>query len=279
MNAAGTIVKPLRGLMLASGLIAATSIAGLAADVTVPFGTAPTGPVANAYLSAPTGSVVLGGHTFDLTTGKMIQLAGGQSAVLTGSFPNTKAAFILLNSYDTWLSYGGATVGTIVLTFSDATTQSTNLVVGTNLREWRPAGTNTVNTATGAGWSNVWTGQAQPTAGGGTAVIDLLTITVMGTGKTLTSITITNSDLGGPNGIGVISQAVTVDDGPVVLPPSGDEVGNHTGNHNNADGNKVNPTIKKAPVPAKPVVAKSPEAKHDGDTNNESGDQHSRARD
>src|SRR6202171_4127931 len=265
MNAAGTLVKPLRGLMLASGLAAATSIASLAADVTVPFGTAPTGPVANAYLNAPTGTVVLGGHTFDLTTDKMIQLAGGQSAVLTGSYPNTKAAYILLNSYDTWLSYGGATVGTIVLTFSDATTQTTNLIVGTNLREWRPAGTNTVTTAAGAGWSNVWTGQAQPTAGGGTAVIDLLTITVAGTGKTLTGIKVSNNDLGG---VGVISPAVTVDDGPVTLPGSGDEVGNHSGNHNNQDINKVNPTTKKAPAPApthrdEQIGQQSPGGKHD----------------
>ena len=130
------------------------------------------------------------------------------------------------------------------------------------------AGTNTVTTAAGAGWSNVWTGQAQPTAGGGTAVIDLLTITVAGTGKTLTSITISNNDLaGGPNGIGVISQAVTVDDGPVALPGSGDEVGNHTGNHNNHDTNKVKTT----PATVKPAASTPAEPKHgDGDSNNQS---------
>jgi hypothetical protein len=286
MNAAGTLIKPIRGLILASGLVAATSVASLAADVTVPFGTAPTSTVANAYLNPPTGTAVLGGHTFDLTTGKMIALVGGQSAVLTGSYPNTKAAYILFNSYNTWLSYGGATIGTVVLTFSDGTTQSTNLIVGTNLREWRPAGTNTVNTATGAGWSNVWTGQAQPTAGGGTAVIDLLTITVVGTGKTLTSITITNSDLGGPNGVGVISPAVTVDDGPIALPGSGDEVGNHSGNHDNQDINKVNRPTKKAPVTVtpvapKPVASKPADIKQgDGDTNNQSSSaDHGRSRD
>jgi hypothetical protein len=250
MNAAGTLVKPLRALMLASGLVAATSTMGLAADVTVGLGTAATGTITNAYLNAPTGTVALGGHTFDLTTGKMIALVGGQSATLTGSYPNTKAAYILLNSYNTFLNYAGATIGTVVLTFSDGTTQTTNLVVGTNLREWRPAGTNTVNTATGSGWSNVWTGQAQPTAGGGTAVIDLLTVTVAGTGKTLTSIKISNNDLGG---IGVISPAVTVDDGPVTLPGSGDEVGNHSGNHNNQDINKVNPTTKKVSATPKPA--------------------------
>src|SRR6202165_3948561 len=280
MNAAGTLVKPLRGLMLASGLVVATSISSLAADVTVGLGVAATGAVTNAYLNAPIGTVRLGGHTFDLTTGKMIALAGGQSATVSGSYPNTKAAFILLNSYNTYLNYAGATIGTVVLTFSDGTTQSTNLVVGANLREWRPAGTNTVNTATVAGCSNVWTGQAQPTAGGGTAVIDLLTITVTGTGKTLTSIKISNNDLGG---IGVISPAVTVDDGPVTLPGSGDEVGNHPGNHGNQDISKVNPPAKKgeakkAPVTVKPTPTPTPTPHRDEPTDHQStGDTHDRS--
>ena len=256
MNAAGTLIKPLRALILASGLIAATSVTSLAADVIVPFGTAPTGPVANAYLNPPTGIAVLGGHTFDLTTGKMIQLAGGQSATLTGSYPNTKAVYLLLNSYCTWLYYAGVTVGSVVLTFSDATTQTTNLVAGTNLREWRPAGTNTVNTAAAPGWSNAWTGLAQPTAGGGTAVIDMLTITVAGTGKTLTSIKISNTDLGA---IGIIAPAVTVDDGPAVVPGSGDEVnGNNNDNHQDANNVKTSlkhtADVKKAPATPKPAV-------------------------
>src|SRR3981081_2551623 len=102
MNAAGTLIKPLRALILASGLIAAPSVTSLPADVSVPFGTAPTGPVANAYLNPPTGMAVLGGHTFDLTTGKMIQLAGGQSATLTGSHPNTKAVHPPPHSEATW---------------------------------------------------------------------------------------------------------------------------------------------------------------------------------
>ncbi len=212
MNTAGIFAKPVRAVLLAVGLVAVSSVISFAADVTVGLGTLATGSMANAYLNAPTGAVVLGGHTFDLTTGKMILLAGGQSASISGSYPNTKAAYLLINTYDTWLNYSGATIGSVVLTFSDGTTQTTNLVVGTNIREWRPAGTNTVNTATGPGWSNVWTGQAQPAAGGGTAVIDMLTITVVGTGKTLTGIRIANADF---TGIGVIVPAVTIDDGPL----------------------------------------------------------------
>jgi hypothetical protein len=248
MNAAGIVTKPARALILASGLIAATSVVGFAQDVTVGQGTLANGTMTNAYLTPPTGKVVLGGHTFDLTTGKMIQLSGGQSASLSGSYANTKAAYLLLNSYLTYLNYAGATIGTVVLTFSDGTTQTTNLVVGTNVREWRPAGSNTINTATGPGWSNVWTGQAQPTAGGGTAVIDMLTITVAGTGKTLTGISIANTDL---TGVGLIVPAVTVDDGPVVVPPTSGGSNNKHEDKNDND-KKVTPPVHPTPKP-KPV--------------------------
>ena len=249
MNAAGIVTKPARALILASGLIAATSVVGFAQDVTVGLGTLATGTMTNAYLTPPTGKVVLGGHTFDLTSGMMLQLSGGQSASLSGSYPNTKAAYLLLNSYLTYLNYAGATIGTVVLTFSDGTTQTTNLVVGTNVREWRPAGSNTVNTATGAGWSNAWTGQAQPSAGGGTAVIDMLTIPVVGTGKTLTGIRIADQELTGV--VGLIVPAVTVDDGPVVLPPPTVGPGNHDKDKNDHD-KKVTPPVHPTPKP-KPV--------------------------
>ncbi|HEV2012911.1 MAG TPA: hypothetical protein VGR77_03380 [Candidatus Dormibacteraeota bacterium] len=266
MNAAGIFTKPARALILASGLIAATSVVGFAQDVTVGLGTPANDPLTNAYVNPPTGMVVLGGHTFDLTSGKMIQFFSGQSASLVGSYPNTKAVYLLMNSYNTFLSYSGATIGTVVLTFSDGTTQTTNLVVGTNLREWRPAGANTVNTATGPGWSNVWTGQALPSVGGGTAVIDMITITVAGTGKTLTGIGITNQDLSGV--VGMILPAVTVDDGPVVLPPP-TVVPNNNNDEKDHDVNKVTPPVHQAPKPkptkpadknhktVKPVVLKS----------------------
>lgn len=263
MNAAGIFTKPARALVLASGLIAATSVAGFAGDVTVGLGTPANDPLTNAYVNPPTGMVVLGGHTFDLTSGKMIQFFSGQSASLLGSYPNTKAVYLLMNSYNTFLSFSGATIGTVVLTFSDGTTQTTNLVVGTNLREWRPAGSNTVNTATGPGWSNVWTGQALPSVGGGTAVIDMITITVAGTGKTLTGIGITNQDLSGV--VGMILPAVTVDDGPVVLPPPTGGSNNNK-EKNDKDVKKVKPPVHPAPAPkpadkddktVKPVVLKT----------------------
>lgn len=213
------LAKPSKALIIATSLIAASSVLAYAADVTVPLGAQANTPLANPYVTPPTGLALLGGHTFDLTSGNYVSINWGQSLNLTGSYSNANAVFVLMNSYYTDLHYAGATVGQVQLTFSDGSTQSTALVEGLNIREWRPAGSNTVNTATGPGWSNVWTGMATPPAGGGTAVIDMLTLTVSTAGKTLTGISVTNT-LAQGNALGFILSAVTVDDAPVVIKPS-----------------------------------------------------------
>ena len=216
MNAAGTIRKPARALILASGLLAATSIVGLAQDVTVGLGALATLPMANAYVNPPAGVTSLGGHRFDLSSGNMIPLAPGQSASISGSDPNTTAAYVLINSYNTYTP--DAVIGQIVLTFGDGTTQTVPLIAGNNIREWRP-GANTVNTATntvaGATLANVWTGQAQAATGGGTAIIDMLTITAASQYKTLTNITIS---INNSYGIGAIVSGITINDGPAPKP-------------------------------------------------------------
>ncbi len=208
MNAAGILTRSSRALVLASGLIAATSIIGFAQDITVNLGTAANYPITNPYLNPPAGNVTLGGHLFDLTSGNMILLTNGQSASISGSYPNTTTAYILINSFATYTA--GVPVGQIVLTFSDGTTQTITLTSGSNIREWRP-GANTVNTATDPALANVWTGQAQATAGGGTAIIDMLSANVAN--KTVTNFTISVNN---SYGIGVIIPAITVD--PLVKP-------------------------------------------------------------
>jgi hypothetical protein len=85
-------------------------------------------------------------------------------------------------------------VGTVVLTFSDATTQSTDLLVGGNLREWRVGAAGVVNTLTDPAAAPVWTTTAQASMGGGSAVLDMLTIPVATTGKTLTTVTVTDTN-------------------------------------------------------------------------------------
>jgi hypothetical protein len=184
-------------LILASGLIAASSVLGRAQDAPVALGTQATVSLISRYATTPTGQATLGGHTFDMTGGNLILLANSGSASFTGSYQNAKAVYLLLNTANTYSWYTGSVVGTVVLTFSDNTTQSTNLVIGANLREWRISAPGVVNTLTDPAAAPVWTTTAQPSMGGGTAVLDMLTVAVATTGKTLTRVTLTDTNAWG----------------------------------------------------------------------------------
>lgn len=207
---ARTLAKSAKALILASGLIAASTIIGAAQDAPLALGAAATVPLNTWYITPPTGQALLGGHTFDLTAGNLVLLANGQSVSYTGSYPGAKAAYLLLNSSNTYSFYTGSVVGRVVLTFSDGTTQATDLTEGTNIREWRTAAGATVNTvAFGAGSTQVWTGTAQPGMGGGTAVIDMLSIPVTTAGKTLTTVAL--SDTNGWGALKIQLAGLTVD--------------------------------------------------------------------
>jgi hypothetical protein len=234
MNAA-IFTKSTTGLILASSLIAASSILGHAQDAPVALGTQATLALSGYYSTTPTGQAALGGHTFDMTSGNAVKLLNGGTATFTGSYQNAKAVYLLLNTANTYNWYAGSVVGTVVLTFSDATTQSTDLIIGANLREWRTGAAGVVNTLTDAAAAPVWTTTAQPSMGGGTAVLDMLTIPVATTGKTLTTVTVTDT-----NGWGSLQMdlaGLTADftppAPPVVTPPTG--TGNHDGDHKNTD--------------------------------------------
>jgi hypothetical protein len=191
MNAA-IFTKSAKGLILASGLIAATSVMGYAQDATVSLGSQATLPLSSLYVSAPTGITTLGGHSFDLSGGNLIQLANGQSASFNGSWTNASNAYLLINSYNTYLYYDQTVVGNVVVTYSDGTTQSTDLMIGSNVREWRIGSGYTVDWISDPNTANVWTGSAQSTMGGGSAVIDMLTLPLAG--KTVTNITINDTN-------------------------------------------------------------------------------------
>ncbi len=207
---ARSLAKSAKGLVLASGLIAASTIIGAAQDATIPLGTMATIPLNSWYIAPPSGRALLGGHTFDLTGGNLLQLANGQSVSFPGSYPNAKAAYLLLNSSNTYSFFTGSVVGRVVLTFSDGTTQATDLTVGTNIREWRIGAGATVSTlAPTAGAAQVWTGTAQPGMGGGAAVIDMLSIPVATAGKTLTTVAL--SDTNGWGALKIQLAGVTVD--------------------------------------------------------------------
>ena len=186
--------KSTTGIILACGLIAASSIVGHAQDAPIALGSQASTPLSGWYTTVPTGQATLGGHTFDMTSGKLIPLANGGSVSFAGSYPNAKAVYLLLNSANTYSWYAGSVVGTVVLTFSDNTTQSTNLVIGANLREWRTGAFGVVNTLTDPSAAAVWTTMAQTSMGGGTAVLDMLTVPVATTGKTLTGVTLTDTN-------------------------------------------------------------------------------------
>ena len=145
MNAR-SLFKSARALIVASGLVAASTILAAAQDVPVALGTQATVPLANLYIAPPSGVTTLGGHAFDLSAGNLIQLANGQSATFTGSYPNATGVYLLINTYNTYLYYDQQPVGTVVVTFSDGTTQTTTLTVGLNVREWRIGSGSTIDT-------------------------------------------------------------------------------------------------------------------------------------
>jgi len=144
---ASTLAKSAKALILASGLIVASTVVGAAQDAPVPLGTTATVALNSWYVTPPSGQALLGGHTFDLSGGNLILLANGQSVSFTGSYAGVKGAYLLLNSSNTYSYYVDSAVGQVVLTFSDGTTQSTDLIVGTNLREWRISAGATVSNA------------------------------------------------------------------------------------------------------------------------------------
>ena len=187
--------KSAKGLILASGLIAASSVVGYAQDVTVALGAQATLPLSSLYASAPSGTASLGGHMFDLSGGNLVSLGSSQSVTYTGSWSNTQDVLLLLNTMNTYLWYDQSPVGTVTLTFRDGTTQTTTLTVGSNIREWRTGAGNTVNWISDPATTTVWSGSA---VDGSAAVIDMLTIAVSPV-KTITSVTVSNT-----NGFGAL---------------------------------------------------------------------------
>jgi hypothetical protein len=225
---ARTLAKSAKALILASGLIAASTVFGSAQDAPIPLGTPATVALSSWYVAPPSGQALLLGHTFDLTGGNLILFSNGQSVSFTGSYANAKAVDLLLNTSNTYVMwYDQAPVGTVVLTFSDGTTLSTTLTAGVNIREWRPASIVTVNTVLpGSGSATAWTGTAQPAMGGGTAVIDMLTIAAGG--KTLTGVTVQDTNTFGALKIQLSGLTVELN-APTPPPPPTCTMNDHAG--------------------------------------------------
>ena len=261
MNAA-IFTKSAKGLILASGLIAASSIMGYAQDAPVALGAQATVPLSGMYISAPSGIATLGGHTFDLTAGNAIQLVNGQSVSLSGSWANATGAYLLLNSANTYLWYDQTVVGNVTLTFSDGTSQSTDLTVGGNLREWRTGAGFTDNIISDPAAANVWTGTA---IDGSEGVIDMLTIGLDGT-KTVTGISLNDTNTWGALAIVFSGLTVSITD-PTPAPVPGSDC-TRPGNSCNTPAAENSQADKWQPLP---TVLPTPSVTQPSDKHTNSG--------
>src|SRR6202521_6302573 len=116
MNAA-LFTKSTTGLILAPGLIAASSILCQAQAPPIALGTQATLSLSGYYSTTPTDKAALGGHTFDMTGGNAVMLLNGGTASYTGSYQNAKAVYLLLNTANTYTWYAGRAGGPACLAF------------------------------------------------------------------------------------------------------------------------------------------------------------------
>ena len=217
MNAA-ILTKPAKGLVLASGLLIGLSSIASAQTGTVSLGAQATRALASFYYNPPAGPALPNTTTpFDLSGGNFVYLGHGGSAMFTTSYKNPSAVYLLVNSSYTYYWYAGRRAGQVTLTFSDGTTQTTDLTIGGNVREWRiGAGDLVVGSNSDAASSNAWSGSAQGWMGGGAAVIDQLKVTVSTSGKTLTGVSVSraNDDMA----VWLLFSGLTVDYTPIEWP-------------------------------------------------------------
>lgn len=204
-------------LMATSILANASAVAGpTTAYAPLALGSQATWVMSSSYVNPPSGSVSLGGIRFSIGNGAVLHL--GQQVSVNGlSYHKPLAVYMLVNSANSQVQYKGQTLGTVHVTFSNGTALNTALVLGTNIREWRlGAGSGYVTTATSSTTVNVWSGTATPAAGGGTAVIDMLAITIPATTANLTGVTVSNS---APSpALQVLVSGITVAYDPIVRP-------------------------------------------------------------
>jgi hypothetical protein len=152
------------------------SIAGLANDYYV--GVLPT---------LPTGTVVLGGVTFDLPStcpqwiSNLSSLPPDLIATQDIGLADVQAVHLLLNTGNTYASQMsvGQQIGSVILNFSTGDTSVTPLLVGVNIREWAIGTTAqpVINTFTDPHLQQVWAGYNNILC-----VVDMLTIPVSDSG-------------------------------------------------------------------------------------------------
>lgn len=265
MNAATLLTA--KGLILALGgsltltaSPATTPAAAATSYLKVDLGATATHPLSATYVNPPTGAVTLG--TVPFTTANIALLTSGTKLDLTASTSKPVSVSVLVNSAYGFDSFKGQTVGRVHLTFSDATTQDTDLVAGSQIREWW-LGPGYLSTLASTSATNVWQGQGQPATGIGTAtaVIDMLTATVNPTNASLSSVSVQNI-AGAPFDL-MVSGVTVAYTTPVVGGGTGGNNKDKDKNDNDRkDVNRVNP-----PKPVKGESTEKTESdEHEGTT-------------
>lgn len=215
-----------KALPLAAAALLATAVLAAAGPATplpcaasftcVPVSWEPlmTQPLTGPYLAPPVTTTTLVGVPFAMQNA-FIFLGPGTSTVADGLLiARPTAVHLLINAANTPLATAGSPAGSVTLTFANATTSTTDLVLGANVREWKISAPATVNTVTSAANIPWWTGPASDNM---PAVIDMLTIALPAGAPDLVSVTVANS---APR-ISLLVSGLTVADppAPVVTPP------------------------------------------------------------
>jgi hypothetical protein len=193
MKAAATLVT--KAMAVAVGGALMTGLSAAATSLTLytpePLGAQATYAVSNIYANAPLGSVTLGGIPFNVAN--TAWAGNGQQYQVPTNAPKPLNVYILLNSSNATSNYQGQAVGRVHLTFSDGSSQDTNLVAGGNIREWWTSGS-LVSTLTDPATTTVWNGSAQPAMSvNGPAHMDMLNVKIATTSANLTGVSIVNS--------------------------------------------------------------------------------------
>jgi hypothetical protein len=203
MNAASTLTAKAIALALGGALstlglsltanaaAATTTTAPTLGYATVDMGALASHPLAGTYLNPPTGATTFSSVPFNLANIALI--TSGSHMPLTSTVHKPLSVSVLMNSAYGYNYYKNQVVGRVHLTFSDGTSQDTDLVAGGQIREWWLNSGYLIDTLSSPAAKQVWSGQGQVGTGAGTAVIDMLTVTVAPTTADLTGISVSDN--------------------------------------------------------------------------------------
>ncbi len=204
MNAASTLTAKAMALALGGalstvGLSLTANAAGATATTTptiayttVDMGARASYPLGGTYLNPPIGAVTMAGVQFNLANIALI--TSGTNMPLASTVHKPLSVSLLMNSAYGYNYYKNQVVGRVHLTFSDGSSQDTDLVAGGQIREWWLNSGYLIDTLSSPATKQVWSGQGQAGTGvAAGAVIDMLTVAVAPTAADLTGISVSDS--------------------------------------------------------------------------------------